>query len=50
MLSSIPPRPGIIFPLSFMLALLFNTDSTKSPIAAEAAVARPKKKPSIPST
>lgn len=43
--SSIPPRPGIIVPLSLIPADLLKQDSIKSPIQEKIAVANPITKP-----
>ena len=39
--SSIPPRPGIMFPLSFIPAERLNTDSARSPTMEENAMSMP---------
>ena len=43
--SKIPPRPGIMFPLSLITADLLNTDSIRSPVIPAAAQRNPIKAP-----
>ena len=42
MQSRIPPRPGIIFPLSFISEERLNTDSIRSPVIAAIALKKPR--------